>query len=61
MYEGQWLVGTNVMQGMGTYWIKTGSVYEGQFVNGKQCGYGKLLFKDGRIYEGDFKDGQPSG
>tara|TARA_Y100000310_G_scaffold75263_1_gene71527 strand:- start:3275 stop:3694 length:420 start_codon:yes stop_codon:yes gene_type:complete len=33
-----------------------GTVYEGEFKNGKQHGNGTMTFLDGDIYEGEFKD-----
>jgi hypothetical protein len=33
-----------------------GHEYEGQFVNGKMHGKGKLFFRDGRVYVGTFKN-----
>jgi|GEM_PF-1374912 len=34
--------------------FEDGSVYEGDYLNGKRTGKGKLLFTNGFIYEGDF-------
>jgi hypothetical protein len=34
-----------------------GRVYEGEFENGKENGYGKYYWRDGGIYIGEFKNG----
>ena len=38
-----------------------GSVYEGEFVDGKRNGKGKYTYADGTVYEGDFIDGNFNG
>ena len=38
-----------------------GDSYEGEFVQGKRQGTGKLTLSSGRIYEGQFKDNSPFG
>jgi hypothetical protein len=35
-----------------------GSVYEGETVNGKPHGKGKMTYADGRVEEGKWKDGK---
>ena len=35
-------------------------IYEGDFVDGKKTGHGKLSF-DNNVYEGEFKNGKFSG
>lgn len=37
-----------------------GSTYEGEFVEDKKSGYGRMVFATGEIYEGDWKDDVPS-
>jgi hypothetical protein len=38
-----------------------GSVYNGEYKNGKQHGSGTIIFKDESIYSGTFVDGMLSG
>ena len=38
-----------------------GSVYEGDFVDGKRTGKGKYTYTSGSVYEGDFVDGNFTG
>ena len=33
-----------------------GNIYEGNFVNGKKSGFGKMFFKSGNIYEGNWEN-----
>ena len=44
------------MCGQGVYKFISGEVYEGQFIQDKFNGYGKLIYKDGSCYEGEFRD-----
>ena len=41
--------------------LENGDVYEGDFVNGKPHGKGKLTNENGGVYEGYFIDGEPHG
>ena len=40
---------------------ETGDCYEGNFVQGKRSGEGKLILSSGRIYEGQFVENSPNG
>ena len=42
-------------------WRRKGGVYEGQFLNGKRQGYGRLIWYDGSYYEGMFEDDGQNG
>ncbi len=62
-YQGQvqdCLIKTNCMQGTGVY-IKSGSIYMGQFKNNKPYGEGLFIYEDGQSYKGFFKDGELHG
>jgi hypothetical protein len=41
--------------------FQDGSVYTGNFIDGKITGYGKLMSKEGNIFEGSFIDGLKEG
>ena len=45
----------------GIYIYSSGDYYEGEFVNGKKEGEGKLIYSNGNIYEGSFLGGFPNG
>jgi hypothetical protein len=55
--EYQW----SVFSGFRKYSYIDGSNYEGDIVNGKWHGKGKLISSKGHIYEGDFFNGNPQG
>jgi hypothetical protein len=38
-----------------------GSIYEGEFKEGKPHGHGKVTSTDGRAFEGEYQDGKPHG
>ena len=38
-----------------------GSVYEGETLNGKPHGKGKMTYKDGRVEEGNWENGKFTG
>lgn len=40
------------MQGKGKYTWSNKNVYEGNFVQDKMNGFGKLIFANGDVYEG---------
>ena len=40
------------MQGYGKYKFTSGSLYNGQWVKGKQEGQGRMQYPDGSSYEG---------
>ena len=42
------------MEGLGKYWNKDGSVYEGQFVGDVPHGNGKTAFPDGGTFVGEY-------
>lgn len=40
---------------------KDGSVYEGEWKEGKRCGSGRMVWRNGQCYEGEWDSGRPSG
>ena len=61
MYHGQ-VNEENQPHGVGRMeWRRKGGVYEGQFLNGKRQGYGRLIWYDGSYYEGMFEDDGQNG
>ena len=44
--------------GQGAYTLKSGEIYSGTWVNGKQEGKGRLTWANGGYWEGEFKDDQ---
>lgn len=60
-YEGEWIKGTQIRNGKGTLYLKSGVIYEGEFVNNLYHGKGKLNYLDGRIYQGEFLNGNVEG
>ncbi len=48
-------------EGKGVYTYKDGSVWKGEFKNGKAYGKGICLYADGRRYEGYWKNNVPQG
>lgn len=51
----------NCLNGFGKYLFANGSTYEGNFVNGRGSGKGKVTNTDGSSYVGDFRDGKMEG
>ena len=49
------------VNGSGAYKLSDGSVYNGQWKDGKFNGQGTYKFKDGTVYNGEFKDGNQNG
>ena len=49
------------MEGRGTYRFADGSVYVGDYRNGKREGRGVYRFSDGAVYEGEYKAGAMEG
>lgn len=52
------------MNGLGIYYYRDGSSYEGEFYRDQKDGIGKLTIKLNQVtdkYEGQFKDGQFDG
>ena len=47
--------------GIGKYFWKDSSKYEGEFENDQPNGEGTFWFADGTIYKGEFKDGTQHG
>ena len=56
----QCIVG-NCNEGIGTYQYSGGSLYIGEWKDGKQNGQGKYIFKNNDIYEGQYFDGHKNG
>lgn len=44
------------MKGKGTYYYPDGSVYKGEWKDGKHHGYGTYEFSNGTIYEGEWQN-----
>jgi hypothetical protein len=38
--------------------FEDGSVYEGDYADGKKNGNGKMVYPDGKVEEGEWKDGE---
>lgn len=51
----------NRFHGHGVYTYTNGSVYEGQWVDGRKQGQGKQMQPDGSIYTGEWRDNQQHG
>lgn len=51
-YTGEWIVGTNIRQGLGQQVWPDGSMYEGYWVDSKANGKGRLIHADGDVYDG---------
>ncbi|HPD83477.1 MAG TPA: hypothetical protein PLK85_06650 [Alphaproteobacteria bacterium] len=59
-YSGWMLNG--VPHGEGTYiWVDDGTIYKGDFVDGKRDGYGVMEWPDGEKYEGYWKNEELNG
>ncbi len=64
-YKGQYISGLfyNIPHGIGTM-INNNSIYEGDWINGKKLGNGKLIFKNNNIlfeYEGEWNNDKKNG
>ena len=46
----------DLFNGKGQLIYKDGTVYDGEFINGKKNGYGIILYPSGLKTEGKFKD-----
>lgn len=51
-YEGEWLRGSQIRQGMGLQLWPDGSMYEGYWADNKANGKGRLIHADGDVYDG---------
>ena len=52
----------DLRHGKGIVYDKNSNIiYEGDFVNDKYEGYGKLIYENGSYYIGSFKNGIPNG
>jgi hypothetical protein len=61
-YEGEVSVKTKRREGEGTYMYPNSFfTYQGQWLDGKKHGRGRLSFSDGGYYEGDFEQGEING
>ena len=62
-YDGQWKMydGRAKKDGHGCEFFSSGDVYEGQFVEGKWSGKGRLQYKSGNFYEGEFANNKLEG
>ncbi len=60
-YDGQWLIGTEIRQGKGTYILPDGSMYEGYWRDNKQNGAGRLIYYSGDVYEGQWVNDKAHG
>jgi hypothetical protein len=49
------------MHGRGELKYTNGAIYDGNFKEGKMCGYGRYVFADGAVYEGHWDDEKMNG
>ena len=49
------------LDGKGLHTWKSGTIYYGDFVQGKRTGQGTIIWPDGSIYTGEFADDQQNG
>ena len=57
-YEGIWIDG-NIIKGKSIYYSDQGNIiYEGEFKNGMENGYGEKIYPNNRIYKGIFVNGK---
>ncbi|MGV8946380.1 MAG: DUF4189 domain-containing protein [Lutibacter sp.] len=62
MYDYVGEIVNNLPHGFGTLtYLKSGSVYKSNFINGNREGYGIYTFKSGNRYEGDWKNDKMHG
>jgi hypothetical protein len=52
---------TGIQDGFGVFSHPDGSIYVGNFINGRSHGRGKITYPGGASYEGEFSDGLPHG
>ena len=55
-FEGQWVAGTDVREGVGKQIWPDGSMYAGEYKNGMKQGKGKFIWADQSSYKGEFKE-----
>lgn len=60
MISGQCLTG-NCVNGNGTYQLKSGARYQGDFLEGAFHGWGTCIFSNGDVYEGNWSYRYPQG
>ncbi len=61
-YKGEWLKHkSNVKDGVGIFFWKDGTKYEGQFTEDDISGYGRKMYCNGEYYIGDFNKGKANG
>ena len=46
-YVGQWK--SNRMHGYGTLYLDPSTSYEGEFVDGRRCGWGRMYYENGDV------------
>lgn len=61
VYEGEWSVGGESKQGVGTYTYPSGAIYEGEWNNNVKDGVGVYKWPKGGSYAGEFKRGTFNG
>ena len=61
IYIGQWERDLSKKAGKGRQSWSDGSLYEGQWVNGKANGLGRMIHSDGDVYEGQWRDDKANG
>lgn len=57
VYEGQWIIGGNIKQGVGLAVFKGGQLYEGGWHDDVEHGKGRLIHENGECYDGEWKNG----
>ena len=60
-YEGEWLRGTQAIQGRGSMLWQDGSLYEGHWAQNKFNGLGREIHANGDVYIGTWKDSKKHG
>ena len=49
------------LNGYGRVWLLDGKYYEGGIVNGKRCGFGKLVYANGVVFKGYYRNNRKQG
>eukprot|EP00347_Sterkiella_histriomuscorum_P017882 403347615 len=60
-YLGEWNIKTNEREGQGMIISKDGSIYGGEWKDGKLSGTGLLIYLSGDVYEGEWSEGLRQG